>query len=149
MLLGRAIGECLRVGDAVLLSGELGAGKTSMVHGMSAGVGSEMLARSPTFVLVNEYAGRIKLFHADLYRIENPAEARELAVYEAARRGALVVEWPERAPRETPSDALLVQIEVDPATETRTITVTPLGSRASRLASQSSAVFDILESALS
>ncbi len=148
VLLGRAIGMSMRVGDVALLAGELGAGKTSMVHGMAAGVGSEVGARSPTFVLVNEYRGRIRLSHADLYRIESAAEARELALYEAAQDGALAVEWPERAPGEIPPDALLVRIEVDPATERRTITIEPRGRRSSRLASQAMAVFDVMESAI-
>ena len=148
-LLGRAIGESLRPGDVVLLSGELGAGKTCMVHGMADGIGSAAPARSPTFVLVNEYTGRIKLSHADLYRVDHPSEARELALDETLQGGALVVEWPERAPSELPEDRLLIQIEVDPATEIRTIIVTPFGQRASRLAVRTSSTFDILEAALS
>ena len=119
-----------------------------MVHGMAAGVGSSAPARSPTFVLVNEYQGRLKLSHADLYRIESPAEARELALDESLYGGALVVEWPERAPGELPEDRLLLQIDVDPATEVRTIVITPFGQRASRLAVRASAAFDILEAAL-
>ena len=146
-LLGRAIGESLRTGDVVFLTGELGAGKTCMVHGMAVGVGSTAPARSPTFVLVNEYQGRLKLSHADLYRIDNPAEARELALDEALRSGALVVEWPERAANELPEDRLLLQIDVNPATEVRTIIITPFGDRASRLAVRVSATFDILEAA--
>jgi tRNA threonylcarbamoyladenosine biosynthesis protein TsaE len=147
-LLGRAIGESLRSGDVVLLTGELGAGKTCMVHGMAAGIGSTAPARSPTFVLVNEYQGRIKLSHADLYRVDNPMEARELALDESLQGGALVVEWPERAAGELPEDRLLLQIEVDPATEIRTIVITPFGQRASRLATRASATFDILEAAI-
>ena len=147
-LLGRAIGESLRSGDVVLLTGELGAGKTCMVHGMAAGIGSTAPARSPTFVLVNEYQGRIKLSHADLYRVDNPIEVRELALDESLLGGALVVEWPERAARELPEDRLLLQIEVDPDTEIRTIVVTPFGQQASRLAARVSATFDILEAAL-
>ncbi len=146
--LGRAIGESLRPGDVVFLTGELGAGKTCMVHGMAAGVGSTTPARSPTFVLVNEYQGRLKLSHADLYRIENPAEVRELALDESLNGGALVVEWPERAAGELPEDRLLLQIDVDPATEIRTIVITPFGRRASRLGVRASAAFDILEAAL-
>lgn len=147
-LLGRAIGESLRPGDMVFLTGELGAGKTCMVHGMAAGVGSAAPARSPTFVLVNEYLGRLKLSHADLYRIENPVEVRELALDESLHGGALVVEWPERAAGELPEDRLLLQIDVDPTTEIRTIVITPFGQRASRLGVRASAAFDILEAAL-
>ncbi|HIN15987.1 MAG TPA: tRNA (adenosine(37)-N6)-threonylcarbamoyltransferase complex ATPase subunit type 1 TsaE, partial [Dehalococcoidia bacterium] len=67
--IGSAIGQALRSGDTVLLSGELGAGKTRLVHGMAEGIESTITARSPTFVIVNEYPGRIRLSHCDLYRI--------------------------------------------------------------------------------
>lgn len=146
VLLGRAIGESLRVGDTVLLSGELGAGKTRMAQGMALGAGAPTDARSPTFVIVNEYLGRIRLSHCDLYRV-SPGEVDELALDERLADGALAVEWPERGGSSLPGDALLVQIEVDPATETRTITLTPLGERAARLLSRASPVFEALSAA--
>ena len=66
--IGIAVGAALQSRDVVLLSGELGAGKTRFVEGMTRGIGSAAEPRSPTFVLVNEYVGRIMLAHCDLYR---------------------------------------------------------------------------------
>ena len=65
---------------------------------------------SPTFILVAEYAGRLRLHHADLYRLEDPREVRDLHLAEQARDGVLVVEWPERAWEEMPEERLLVRI---------------------------------------
>jgi tRNA threonylcarbamoyladenosine biosynthesis protein TsaE len=147
VLLGRAIGIALRPGDVVLLSGELGAGKTRMVQGMADGAGAPAPARSPTFVLVNEYSGRIRLSHCDLFRVSGPDEIEELALEERLVDGALAVEWPERGPRALPSDALLVGIDVDPQTDERTIMLTPGGERSGRLLSRASAIFEALDAA--
>lgn len=137
----------LRPGDAVLISGELGAGKTCMVRGMAEGSGSATPARSPTFVLVNEYPGRVRLSHCDLYRVSGPDEVEELALEERLLEGALAVEWPERGPSSIPSDALLIQIDVDARSDERTIVLTPRGRRAGRLLSRAAEVFETLDMA--
>ena len=90
------LGERLRQGDVVLLTGELGAGKTTFVRGVAQGIGSSAPVASPTFQLVRVYPGRVQLAHVDLYRIENPAELRELGLEELAEQGAVVVEWGDR-----------------------------------------------------
>lgn len=90
------LGERLRVGDVVLLTGELGAGKTTLVRGMARGTGSRTPVASPTFQLVRVYPGRLQLAHVDLYRVENPSELRDLGLEELAGQGAVVVEWGER-----------------------------------------------------
>ncbi len=149
ILLGRAIGMALRAGDVVLLAGELGAGKTRMVQGMAAGIGAPVTARSPTFVLVNEYSGRIRLSHCDLYRISRLEEVEELALEERLHDGALAVEWPERGGEALPQDALLVQIEVNPVSDERTIIMTPRGGRAYRLLGRVAAAWSALEAAFS
>ena len=77
--IGKSIGYALRTGDTVLLSGDLGAGKTRMVHGMAEAIESPIPARSPTFVIVNEYPGTIQLSHCDLYRLGSIEEVEELA----------------------------------------------------------------------
>lgn len=145
-MVGRAIGETLRKGDVVLLMGELGAGKTLMARGMAVGLESTTPARSPTFVIVNEYHGRIRLSHCDLYRVSGPDEVNELALEERLTDGALVVEWPERAPESLPSDALLVQIEQGEGETDRTIVLTPGGDRAAHLAMRAAAVYESLSS---
>jgi len=90
------LGERLRAGDVVLLTGELGAGKTTFVRGVAQGTGSQAQVASPTFQLVRVYPGRLQLAHIDLYRIESSAELRDLGLEELAAQGAVVVEWGER-----------------------------------------------------
>ena len=93
---GILLGERLRAGDVVLLTGELGAGKTTYVRGVAQGAGSKAPVASPTFQLVRLYPGRVQLAHIDLYRVENSSELRDLGLEELAQQGAVVVEWGER-----------------------------------------------------
>jgi len=90
------LGERLHTGDVILLTGELGAGKTTFVRGVAHGTGSKAPVASPTFQLVRVYPGRVQLAHIDLYRIENSSELRDLGLEELAQQGAVVVEWGER-----------------------------------------------------
>jgi tRNA threonylcarbamoyladenosine biosynthesis protein TsaE len=93
---GEALGRRLRVGDVVLLKGELGAGKTTFVRGVARGAGSNAPVASPTFQLVRVYPGRLQLAHVDLYRIEKPPELAELGLDELADQGAVLIEWGDR-----------------------------------------------------
>jgi tRNA threonylcarbamoyladenosine biosynthesis protein TsaE len=93
---GMLLGERLKPGDIVLLTGELGAGKTTFVRGVAQGAGSTADVASPTFQLVRVYPGRVQLAHVDLYRVESSAELRELGLEELAEQGAVVVEWGDR-----------------------------------------------------
>jgi tRNA threonylcarbamoyladenosine biosynthesis protein TsaE len=86
----------LQSGDVVLLTGELGAGKTTFVRGVAQGIGSHSPVASPTFQLVRVYPGRVQLAHVDLYRVENNTELRDLGLEELADQGAVVVEWGDR-----------------------------------------------------
>jgi tRNA threonylcarbamoyladenosine biosynthesis protein TsaE len=96
--LGAALGATLRGGEVVLLSGELGAGKTVFVRGLARGVGADPdEVSSPTFVLLTSYPGRLTLHHADLYRLEGARDADELGLDELpGPAGVLAVEWAER-----------------------------------------------------
>jgi len=94
--LGEELGRRLRIGDLVLLSGELGAGKTTFVRGVARGIGSSDSVASPTFQLVRVYRGGIQLAHVDLYRIESSVEMRDLGLDELLDQGAALVEWGER-----------------------------------------------------
>lgn len=96
--LGIRLGNLLQAGDLVCLSGDLGAGKTTLVQGVAQGWGSLDNVSSPTFVLVNEYRrpdGRC-LFHLDAYRLANWLEAEDLDLDRMLESGPLVIEWPER-----------------------------------------------------
>jgi len=131
--IGARIGRLLRAGDAVLLTGELGAGKTVLAQGIARGLGVADPVKSSSFVIVNEYQGErrgaaVRLYHVDLYRLEEPEQVAELALDETAADGVLVVEWPERAPGELPAEHLSVAIDYAGATA-RSIALTGTGAR--------------------
>lgn len=97
---GRRLAARLVPGDVVLLSGDLGAGKTALARGILAGLGHVGEVPSPTFTLVQSYevpGVRLPVWHVDLYRLEDPDEVEELGLDEILADGALVIEWPERA----------------------------------------------------
>jgi tRNA threonylcarbamoyladenosine biosynthesis protein TsaE len=96
--LGERMGAGFRGGEVVLLSGELGAGKTAFVRGLARGVGADPEdVASPTFVLLTSYPGRITLHHADLYRLAGQGDDLELGLEELpGPRGVLAIEWAER-----------------------------------------------------
>ncbi len=127
--IGERIGRMLRAGDVVLLSGELGAGKTVLAQGIGRGMGVADPIKSSSFVIMNEYEGApLRLFHADLYRLEDPQQVAELALDELAERGVLVVEWPERALEEMPPEHLRLNLTYATA-RTREIAVEAHGTR--------------------
>ncbi len=128
--IGARLGEGLSGGDLVCLEGELGAGKTTFVQGVAQGWGSLDAVTSPTFILVNEYRrpdGEL-LFHMDAYRIESGQAALELDIDRMLARGALIVEWPERAGSALPTDELRVTLE-EVAEEHRHIQFNSRGAR--------------------
>ena len=107
LLLGRAIGELLQPGDILALRGELAAGKTLLAQGIARGlgIGPEVRITSPTFTIINEYAGRLRLYHIDLYRISGPDDLDTLPWQESLfGNGAAVIEWPERLGRLLPAE---------------------------------------------
>jgi tRNA threonylcarbamoyladenosine biosynthesis protein TsaE len=108
------LGGLLQPGDLICLQGELGAGKTTLVQGMTQGWGSLDAVSSPTFVLVNEYRrpDGTRLFHMDAYRIESGREAAELDLDSMLAEGALIVEWPERVVSVLPAEVLWVHLDI-------------------------------------
>lgn len=132
--LGERLGRALHAGDVLLLSGELGAGKTLFVQGLARGLGFEGPVSSKSFVIMGEYAGREKLYHADLYRLDDPEQVQDLALNEMTSDGVLAVEWPERAGGVLPDDAALhLRFEVT-GEDTRRLHIEPRGERATTLA---------------
>ncbi len=108
---GARLAPLLHAGDVLFLQGELGAGKTCLAQGIGRGLRVKEPVKSSSFVLVNEYNGRLKVYHADLFRLEEPGEVAGLALEENAADGLLLVEWPDRAPAELPDKHLLVRFE--------------------------------------
>ena len=123
--IAREFAATLKSGDVVLLAGDLGAGKTTFVKGLAAGLGIDPAeVSSPTFTLLHEYrGGRLTLYHADLYRLDNTA-TEDLGLEETGvRDGVLAIEWPDRLTHDLPG-ARLIRLEiVDDAS--RRITVGP------------------------
>ena len=106
LLLGRRIGELLQPGDIVALWGELAAGKTLLARGIARGlgIGPEVRITSPTFTIINEYSGRVRLYHLDLYRISGPDDLDTLPWQESLfGNGVALIEWPERLGRLLPA----------------------------------------------
>lgn len=124
--IGRRLAPVLRRGDVVLLGGRLGSGKTLLVSGIAEGLGVQEQVTSPSFVIVREYDGFLKIVHADLYRIGSTAEFDDLELTDEARDGVLVVEWGDVVAATLP-DHLLVEIEIT-GESTRMLRLRPVGT---------------------
>lgn len=131
--LGERLGRALRKGDIVLLSGDLGTGKTCLTQGIGRGLDCRAPVNSPSFVLMNEYEGRETLFHVDLYRIEDVEELDELGLWDYAERGILVIEWPERGAELLPGDGLVVELRYGDIDKQRRLKFLPRGERGDEL----------------
>ncbi len=114
--LGARLGRCLREGDLVVLSGPLGAGKTSLTQGIAAGLGVSGPVTSPTFVLARAHRGAVPMLHADLYRLLDagaPAQAlADLELEGALEDGVVVVEWGEGLVEELAASRLDVRLSL-------------------------------------
>jgi tRNA threonylcarbamoyladenosine biosynthesis protein TsaE len=133
--LGESLAPYLRIGDVVGLTGPLGAGKTRFVTGLARGLDAKTRVRSPSFTLVNEYRGRIPLFHLDLYRLA-PRELEGVGIEDAAEQGAVVVEWADRLPGAWLAQALVIELATagpEAGPEARTLHARAQGARALEL----------------
>lgn len=113
---GRRLGASLDRGDAVLLQGDLGSGKTTLARGILQGLGHLEDVPSPTFSVMIPYRPpdtRLPIQHLDLYRLRGPDDLEELGVDDALAEGALIVEWPELVRDKPWAGRLLLTLEVD------------------------------------
>jgi len=116
--LGRAIGTRATPGIVLALIGPLGAGKTQLAKGVADGLDVSTVVNSPTFVLMNEHAGRLRLFHVDAYRLDDPDEALSIGLFDERQGdGVTVVEWADRLDGWLPLERLDLWIEPDAAGE--------------------------------
>jgi tRNA threonylcarbamoyladenosine biosynthesis protein TsaE len=128
--LGAAIADALRPGEAVCLSGPLGAGKSTLARALvRALTAADEEVPSPTFTLVQFYEGRrLNIAHFDLYRLTDADEAYEIGLDEAMDEGAAVIEWPERLGGRLPPDRLDIELELSDDAEARRVRLTPHGA---------------------
>jgi tRNA threonylcarbamoyladenosine biosynthesis protein TsaE len=125
---GEAFADLLRPRDAVILTGELGAGKTTLVQGIARGLGVTDRVVSPTFTLVREYRGRLEVAHVDVYRLERIQDVMDLGLEELGDGEAvLLVEWGDAVEEILPADHVTVELTGVDDDEARRLTFTPGG----------------------
>lgn len=120
--IGKKLSEQLKPGDVVLVEGSLGAGKSVLIRGLAYGLGVEEDLPSPTFTLVNEYNAKFKIYHFDLYRVNDPYELYEIGFEDYVYSKAVsFIEWPSKAGDLIPEDSIFININLNG--EERVITV--------------------------
>lgn len=108
---GEALGAQLRRGDVVACIGELGSGKTTFIQGLVRGLGGPDSATSPTFVLINQYQGRLPIYHLDAYRTESLTEVLDLGIEEIFDgEGVTVIEWADKLLPLLPARSIVVRL---------------------------------------
>ena len=113
--LGQDIGRRLQSNTVITLTGDLGSGKTVFVQGLAKGLGvpNRYYVTSPTYTLINEYPGRFRLFHVDLYRLDHVEELKEIGIDEIVNgEGVVAVEWADKLPGNLLTDYINLQFEI-------------------------------------
>lgn len=135
---GKVLGSCAGPGQVIALIGELGAGKTTLVKAIArgAGISNDDMVSSPSYTLINEYYGRIPIYHFDLYRLEGAGDIEELGYVEYLEgEGLSLIEWADMAPQMLPPEYLEVKIEIT-GDESRKISLTAKGDIYKRIVSR-------------
>jgi tRNA threonylcarbamoyladenosine biosynthesis protein TsaE len=128
--LAAQISSLVRPGDVVLLSGELGAGKTTFAQGFGRGLGVTEPIVSPTFILMRSYPGRLPLVHCDVYRLDHLQEVIDLGLPELLDDGAVaLVEWGDVVASALPADFLEVRMEFGDGEDERTLRFRAVGPK--------------------
>jgi len=111
--IGRAIGKDLLPGDIICLTGELGSGKTTITQGIAQGVGVRSFVSSASFKLINEYEGRIPVYHFDLFRLDKLSEVEELGYREYFyNQGVTIIEWAEKIKPLWPEERIEIELKI-------------------------------------
>lgn len=140
--IGRKLGQLVEPGAVILLKGNLGAGKTHFAKGVALGLDIHDHVTSPTFTIINEYQGRMPLYHIDAYRLEDEGEAYDIGLEEYIYElGVTLIEWPDRINGLLPGEHLAVEISYAGADdETRHLEFTAQGVRYKNLVKELTAV---------
>ncbi len=126
--LGERLADAALPGDLICLWGDLGAGKTVLAKGVGAGLGTTTVVASPSFILMSEHAGRLPLFHLDLYRLQSAQDVLDGGLLDERQAdGLTLIEWPERLGDALPATRLDVRLEVAGETRRR-IAIHAIGS---------------------
>lgn len=128
--LGERLGTLLQKNDVLILSGELGAGKTTFTKGLAKGLGIRQMIKSPTYTIVREYEGRLPLYHLDVYRIEGDADSIDLDEF-LFGGGVTVIEWGHLLGEDLPDSYL--ELEILKEAEGRRLHFSAQGPRAEQL----------------
>ena len=128
--LGERLGTLLQKNDVLILSGELGAGKTTFTKGLAQGLGIRQMIKSPTYTIVREYEGRLPLYHLDVYRIEGDADSIDLDEF-LFGGGVTVIEWGHLLGEDLPDSYL--ELELLKEAEGRRLHFSAQGPRAEQL----------------
>ena len=127
---GIRLGELLKSGDLLCLNGDLGAGKTTLTKSIGLGLGVTDYITSPTFALINEYEGRVPVYHFDVYRLENVEDLYDLGFDEYFYgKGVSIVEWADKIERLLPREKIVLDIEKGKDIDKRVISITAYGNR--------------------
>lgn len=126
------MGRAIRGGLVITLTGDLGSGKTAFVQGLAKGMGvpDELYVTSPTYSIINEYPGRLALYHIDLYRITDAREVEDIGLYDLFQPETVVaIEWPEIIASNLPEDRIVLALNIHDD-KTRNISISAYGLQA-------------------
>ena len=127
---GEKLGCSLKTGDIICLMGDLGAGKTTLTKSIGIGLGVEDYITSPTFTLINEYKGRLNLYHFDVYRLEGITDLDDLGFEEYFYSdGVCIIEWGDKIQGVLPENTINIRIEKGEELDNRILTLSGKGNR--------------------
>lgn len=127
---GIKLGSLLKKGDILCLNGGLGAGKTTMTKSIGLGLGVEEYITSPTFALINQYSGRLPVYHFDVYRLENAHELYDLGFDDYFYgNGVCVIEWADKIEKMIPKERMVIDIEKGKSDDERILKFSGYGAR--------------------
>lgn len=109
--LGRRLASALKGTEVIAMFGGLGMGKTSLTRGIASGLGADDCVSSPTFALVNEYEGRCKIYHFDMYRINGIDDLYAVGFFDYLDTGVIIIEWSENIANALPDDCIRITIK--------------------------------------